>query len=65
MGKKHRQWADDDDGEGCYGQILMFKDVPTNDTEHDILGGVGGGKVGDLYRINHFIVQDRAISYGC
>lgn len=36
MGKKHRQWADDD-GEGCYGQILMFKDVPTNDTEHDIL----------------------------
>lgn len=43
----------------------MFKDVPTNDTERDILGGVGGGKVGDLYRINHVIVQDHAISYGC
>lgn len=36
MGKKHRQWTDDD-GEECYGQILMFKDVPTNDTERDML----------------------------
>lgn len=39
MGKKHRQWTDDD-GEGCYGQILIFKDVPTNDTEHVIFWGV-------------------------